>query len=142
MRIQSSAFQEKQAIPTKYTCDGSDVNPPLSISDVPADAEALVLIVDDPDAPGKTFLHWLVYNIEPQTEITEDSVPGLQGQNDFSRTGYGGPCPPGGEHRYYFRLYALDANLQLSEGADRSQVESAMEGHILDRAELMGVYAR
>jgi hypothetical protein len=142
MKITTTAFEPQRPIPTKYTCDGEDVNPELTIGDIPSEAKSLVLIVDDPDAPGKTWLHWLVYDIEPTTSISEDSVPGQEGKNDFSRTSYGGPCPPGGEHRYFFRLYALDTTLELGGGADRSTVEKAMDGHVLASAELMGTYSR
>lgn len=142
MTITTTAFDPQRAIPKKYTCDGEDVNPELSIGDLPSNAKSLVLIVDDPDAPGKTWLHWLVYDIEPTSSISENSVPGPQGKNDFGRTSYGGPCPPGGEHRYFFRLYALDTTLKLDAGADRRMVEKAMDVHVIARAELMGTYSR
>ncbi len=142
MILQSTAFQENDPIPQKYTCDGEDVNPQLNIDDIPDTAETLVLIVDDPDAPGKTWDHWLVFNIDPVSEIAEDSVPGKQATNDFNKEDYGGPCPPGGTHRYYFRLYALDTTLALEEGVSRNELEEAMQGHIVDEAELMGTYSR
>jgi len=142
MILQSTAFQENDPIPQKYTCDGEDVNPQLSIDDIPDNAESLVLIVDDPDAPGKTWDHWLVFNIDPVSEIVEDSVPGKQGQNDFDKEEYGGPCPPGGTHRYFFRLYALDTTLDLDDGVSRNELEEAMQDNIVDQAELMGTYTR
>lgn len=142
MRVHSPAFKERKPIPTKYTCDGSDVNPPLEISDTPSGAQSMVLTFDDPDAPAKTWLHWLVYDIPVTRTIAENSVPGTQGHNDFDRNDYGGPCPPGGEHRYYFRLYALDTKLGLPQGASRKDVENAMKNHVVAEAELMGVYAR
>ncbi len=143
MKLKSSQFEQGESIPTKYTCDGEDISPPFSIENVPEGAESLTLIVDDPDAPGQTWDHWVVWNISPDTEsIPEDSVPGTQGVNDFGKHDYGGPCPPDGEHRYFFKLYALDTKLDLNENSKKSEVEDAMEGHVLEEDELMGVYAR
>lgn len=142
MNIESPAFAPEGAIPRKYSCDGADKNPELQISEAPSEAKSMVLIVDDPDAPGGTFLHWLLYNIDPADRIPEDSAPGTEGANDFGKTVYGGPCPPSGTHRYYFRLYALDSALELSAGAAREQVEEAMKGHVLAEAQLMGTYSR
>jgi hypothetical protein len=142
MTIRSSAFSENESIPKKYSCDGENVSPPLELKELPRNTESLVLICDDPDAPGKTFLHWLAYDIEPTGSIAEGQSVGTEGKNDFGKNGYGGPCPPGGTHRYYFRVYALDAKLGIKPGASRSDVESAMSGHVLDQAELMGRYAR
>lgn len=122
MKITSPSFQENAFIPSKYTCDGENINPPLVISDVSADAKSLALIVDDPDAPVGTFVHWLVWNIPPRVgEIKEGSLPegSIQGTNDFGKKEYGGPCPPSGTHRYFFRLYALNQELNLPEGAKR-----------------------
>lgn len=143
MKISSPAFQHNQTIPSKFTCEGEDTNPALTISDVPPEAKSLALIVDDPDAPGKTWVHWVVYNI-PRTvrEIKEKSVPGKQGLNDFGRMNYGGPCPPSGEHRYFFKLYALDTELNFSEGISKNRLEEAMKGHILSQAELVGLYKK
>lgn len=142
MEIRSPSIEPGKPIPREFTCDGANRSPELSLSGVPGDAESLVLIVDDPDAPGSTFLHWLVYNIKPTESIPEGSAPGTEGSNDFGKNGYGGPCPPSGEHRYFFRLYALDTTLNLSPGASRREVERGMEGHVLAEAELMGVYSR
>jgi hypothetical protein len=142
MTIRSSAFSENESIPKKYSCDGENVSPPLELKELPRNTESLVLICDDPDAPGKTFLHWLAYDIEPTGSIAEEQSVGTEGRNDFGKNGYGGPCPPGGTHRYYFRVYALDTKLGIKPGASRSDVESAMSGHVLDQAELMGRYAR
>lgn len=150
MLIMSSAFQEGGMIPTKYTCDGQDISPPLSWSGVPDNARSLVLICDDPDAPMGTWVHWVVYNIPPeQTDfeegISKDSLAQkgiLQGTTDFRRQEYGGPCPPSGTHRYYFKLYALGTELKLGKGATKKQVEAAMKGKILVQAELMGRYSR
>lgn len=145
MRLESPAFAHNQPIPTKYTCDGEDVSPPLKIFDVPANAKSLALIMDDPDAPRGTWLHWTVWNIPPDTqEIAENSVPqgAVEGMTDFGRPGYGGPCPPSGTHRYFFKLYALDTMLNLPPGAKLSELEAAMSGHILAQAELIGLYSR
>lgn len=144
MKITSSAFQEGGNIPSKFTCDGADASPPLQIADVPSGAKSLVLIADDPDAPSGLFTHWAVWNISPQTtSISGGSTPkGVQGKNDFGKSGYGGPCPPSGAHRYYFRVFALDRELALPSGAKRSQLDAAMKGHIIAQGELMGRYAR
>ena len=144
MKITSSAFQEGGNIPSKFTCDGANTNPPLQIFDVPAEAKSLVLVMDDPDAPSGLFTHWAVWNISPQaTAIAEGSTPkGVQGTNDFGKSGYGGPCPPSGAHRYYFRVFALDRELDLRSGAKRSQLDAAMKGHVIAQGELMGRYSR
>ena len=144
MKITSSAFQEGGNIPSKFTCDGGNASPPLQIAGVPSEAKTLVLIADDPDAPGGLFTHWLVWNIPPQTNsIAEGSAPkGVQGTNDFGKSGYGAPCPPSGTHRYYFRVFALDRELTLPAGAKRSQLDGAMKGHVVAQGELMGRYAR
>ena len=144
MKITSSAFHEGGNIPSKFTCDGSDTSPPLQISGVPSEAKSLVLIADDPDAPGGLFTHWLVWNIPPQTNsIAEGSAPkGVQGANDFGKSGYRGPCPPQGTHRYSFKVFALDRELDLRSGAKRGQVDGAMKGHIIAHGELVGRYAR
>jgi hypothetical protein len=139
MILQSAGFSQEGRIPEKYTCKGKNVSPPLLIQDVPPTAQSLVLICDDPDAPGKTFLHWLVWDMDPQrAEIPEATEPGTAGTNDFGSAKYGGPCPPSGTHRYYFRLYALDSKLGLAPGASRREVERAMQGHVLAETELMG----
>ena len=143
MKIFSPAFQHNQTIPSKFTCEGEDLNPALVISDVPAGAKTLALIVDDPDAPMGMWVHWVVYNIPPTLpQISENSIPGKQGMNDFGRLTFGGPCPPSGEHRYFFKLYALDAALNLKEGVTKKQLEEAMQGHILSKAELVGLYRK
>ncbi|HEX3420821.1 MAG TPA: YbhB/YbcL family Raf kinase inhibitor-like protein [Candidatus Udaeobacter sp.] len=144
MKITSSAFHEGGNIPSKFTCDGSDTSPPLQISGVPSEAKSLVLIADDPDAPGGLFTHWLVWNIPTQTSsITEGSAPkGVQGANDFGKSGYRGPCPPPGAHRYSFKIFALDHELELRSGSKRSQVDAAMKGRVIAQGELVGRYAR
>ena len=144
MKITSSAFHEGANIPSKFTCDGSDTSPPLQIAGIPSGAKSLVLIVDDPDAPSGLFTHWLVWNIPPQTgSIAEGSAPqGVQGANDFGKSGYRGPCPPPGTHRYSFKIFALDRELELRSGAKRSQVDAAMKGHVIAQGELVGRYAK
>ncbi len=142
MQIHCPLFDINESIPKKYSCDGNNVNPPLKIQGLPEDTESLVLIVDDPDAPGGTFTHWVVYNIEPTDEIKEDTAPGIQGLNDFNVSNYKGPCPPDGEHRYFFKLYALDKELSLSKGADREKVISEMQNHIIESCNTMGRYRK
>jgi Raf kinase inhibitor-like YbhB/YbcL family protein len=151
MRLTSSAFQAGGAIPARYTCEGEDISPELSWKEAPDQAKSLVLILDDPDAPrAGGFTHWVVYNIPPSLGCVEENVPhqelvagfGLQGKNDRGTVGYTGPCPPSGEHRYFFRLFALDEQLDLPPGATPQQVASAMHNHELEVAELMGTYAK
>jgi len=145
MKIISSAFENNQLIPKKYTCDGENINPPLKIDNTPENAKSLVLILDDPDASLGTFTHWLIWNIDPKTtQIEENSVPqgAIQGLNDFGKNSYGGPCPPSGIHHYYFKLYAIDTLLDFSSSSKKSDLEKAIEGHVLDFAELIGIYQR
>jgi Raf kinase inhibitor-like YbhB/YbcL family protein len=145
MKIKSTAFGNDEMIPVNYTCDGEDINPPLTISGVPADAKSLVLIVDDPDAPAGTWLHWAVWNIDPAVmEIPENSLPAgaVEGETDFGTPGYRGPCPPSGIHHYFFKLYALDTTLELGVSATVQDIEEAMDGHILESAELVGLCER
>ena len=145
MRIESPSFQNNQPIPKKYACDGEDINPPLIVSDVPPEAKSLVLIVDDPDAPRGAWVHWTLWNIPPQPmEILENSVPNgaVEGLTDFGRSGYGGPCPPLGTHHYFFKLYALDTILIIPSSIRAGDLEKAIDGHILDQAELVGLYSR
>jgi Raf kinase inhibitor-like YbhB/YbcL family protein len=148
----SAAFRDGTGIPVKYTCDGGDVSPPLSWSGAPAETRGFALIVDDPDAPVGSWVHWVLYNLPAGVAELPENVAKVesldldgarQGRNDFRRPGYGGPCPPPGPaHRYFFKLYALDAPLTLKAGAQKKDVEAAMEGHVLATAELMGTYAR
>lgn len=152
MTLSSAAFPDRGAIPRRYTCEGEDISPPLAWSDVPPGSESLVLIVDDPDAPDPaapkiTWVHWLLYNLPPTTgELAEDLQtlpPGtLQGRNDWRKTGYGGPCPPIGTHRYFHKLYALDCVLADLGRPTKAQLESAMQGHVLAQAELIGTYCK
>ena len=145
MNLTSPDFSEGENIPERSTCDGKDISPTLKIDGIPKGAKSLVLIVDDPDAPGGNFTHWLIWNIVPDlTEIIANKLPAhaLQGVNDFGKSKYSGPCPPAGVHRYYFRLYALDTTLTLPQTSKRKVVDSAMKGHIVGDATLMGRYAR
>ncbi|MBI2541408.1 YbhB/YbcL family Raf kinase inhibitor-like protein [Candidatus Woesearchaeota archaeon] len=144
MKLASPAFQNNAAIPSEYTCDGSDLSPALLISDVPSNAKSLVLVMDDPDAPAGTWDHWAVFNINPSIkEITKGAEPGgTAGRNSWGRAGYGGPCPPSGTHRYFFKMYALDIMLGLPENSTKKELEKAMQGHIIAKAELMGTYKR
>src|SRR3989344_7618162 len=131
MELSSPAFNHKGTLPVKYTCQGKNINPPLKIREIPEKTKTLVLFIDDPDAPGKTWNHWIVFNIKPNPEVTENSVPGIQGKNSWGNSSYGGPCPPSGTHRYFFRLFALDIELDLAEEASREEVEKAMKSHII-----------
>lgn len=145
MKISSPAFKHNETIPSKYTCDGADVNPALVIERVPAEAKSLALIMDDPDAPRGTWVHWVVWNVNPKIkEITENTVPdgGKQGMNDFRKHDYGGPCPPSGTHRYFFKLYALDTILDIGPNTTKAQLESAMKNHIIAQTETIGLYKR
>jgi hypothetical protein len=142
LTVSSSAFENKQAIPRKYSCDADNVNPPLSITGIPVEAKSLVLIVEDPDAPMGLWIHWLVWNIPPNGIIKENSVPGTEGLNTARKHRYGGPCPPSGTHRYFFKVYALDAKLELPQNSGKKDVEKAMQGHVVAEGELMGVYSR
>ena len=141
----TTIFANNEKIPSKYTCDGENSAPELEISDVPIDAKSLVLIVDDPDAPMGTWVHWLLYNIPVSiTKIDAKNLPqeAKQGITDFGTVGWGGPCPPSGTHRYFFKLYAIDKALELPEGATKAQLENAIKDHIIEKAELIGLYKR
>lgn len=145
MKISSPAFPHNGRIPAKYTCDGKNVSPPLFFEDVPEGAKSLALIMDDPDAPAGTWVHWVLWDINPSVkEIKEASLPagGKEGINDFRKTRYGGPCPPSGTHGYFFKLYALDTTLDLKKDAKKSDLERAMHGHIISKAEVVGLYER
>ena len=145
MTITSPAFENAQAIPSQFTCDGDDAHPLLNIRDVPESAQSLALIMDDPDSPTGTWVHWTMWNIDPTaTQIAEGEVPegAVEGQTTFDKTGYGGPCPGSGTHRYFFKLYAIDVKLRLSSEADKAALAAALEGHVVAYADLMGTYMR
>lgn len=145
MKLTSSAFEHNQKIPTLYTCDGGNIHPPLAILGVPEGAKSLALIVDDPDAPGGTFTHWVIWNIHPDTTtITEGAVleKSQEGTNSAGQIGFYPPCPPSGQHRYFFTLYALDAKLGLDGKATKTDVEKAIAGHVMAQSLLVGVYSR
>lgn len=145
MTLTSPAFADGAAIPSKYTCDGADSSPPLAIAGIPAGTRSLALIVDDPDAPVGTWVHWVVWGIPPETrEIAENRLPAgaHQGRNDWKRNSYGGPCPPSGTHRYFFKLYALDIPLAIGADSTKKELERAMAGHVLVHVELKGTYRR
>lgn len=149
LSVSSRAFREGEKIPTKYTCDSQNVSPPLVWTEAPAGTQSFALIADDPDAPGGTFTHWVLFNLPPTNHELPEAIPAqsqlpngaLQGKNDFGKIGYGGPCPPPGRpHRYRFKLYALDRTLDLKAGASQKQVMDAMQGHILGQGQLTGTY--
>lgn len=151
LSLRSPIFQDGQKIPVKYTCDGQDMSPPLTWSEPPTGVQTFALIMDDPDAPGRVFTHWVIFNLPADTRELPEALPtagqlpsgALQGKNDFGKIGYGGPCPPSGPaHRYRFSLYALDQALDLPVSVSKGQVLKAMEGHILAQGLLTGVYQR
>ncbi len=150
MKLESTAFAADGLIPFKYTCDGTDISPPLSWNEPPVGTQSFALILDDPDAPVGIFVHWVLYDIPieirqlPERVAPQSTLPngGVQGKNDFGKLGYGGPCPPSGTHRYFFKLYALDRQLELEPGTTKNQLEVAMDGYILATAQLIGRYSR
>ncbi len=150
IKVTSTAFDESGMIPEKYTCDGMDISPQLAWANVPDGTKSFALICDDPDAPMGTWVHWVIYDIPANIRELKENIPvkekldngAKQGKNDWRNIGYGGPCPPGGTHRYYFKLYALDTELNLEPGNTKAELLKAMEGHILDQGELMGKYKR
>ena len=142
MKISSPDFKDNGFIPKKFSGEGQDINPTLIIENIPEGTQSLVLIVDDPDAPVGLWTHWVVYDMPVITAIAEDAIPGKQGLNTAGNLDYHGPMPPSGTHRYFFKIFALDKKLGLPEGVRREAVEKAMQGHILDKAEVMGLYKR
>jgi len=150
LKIKSSVFNEGEIIPQKYTCDGADISPPLAWDGAPVNTKSLALISDDPDAPMGTWVHWVIYNIPPAVKELPENIPptktlengAQQGTNDFGKIGYGGPCPPRGIHRYYFKLYALDKVLDNEPGLTKAELLKVMEGHIVAQGQLMGRYQR
>lgn len=149
MKLTSPVFENGQSIPAIYSRDGDNISPPLHWTDAPSSTKSFALIVDDPDAPSGVFTHWVIFNLPGQMQALDREVPegghygseAIQGRNDYGGIGYGGPQPPSGEHRYFFKLYALDKKLELAEGCSKEDVLNAMSGHVLDQAELMGLYA-
>ena len=142
LTITSPAFKPGEFIPRKYTCQGSDINPALHVEGIPEGTKSLALIVDDPDAPAGTWVHWVVWNIPVTSQIKEDSLPGEQGRNDFKRNSWGGPCPPSGTHRYFFKVFALNDSLKLPSSTTKDQLEAAMKDHVLAEGALMGKYTK
>lgn len=142
LEVTSEAFNDRTYIPTKYTCDGENINPPLFIKNIPLNTKSLVLIVDDPDALSGIWVHWLVWNIPPSSKIKERSIPGIEGMNDFRKQNYGGPCPSSGTHRYFFKVYALDDFIDLEQPATLADLEKVMSTHVMGFGELIGLYKR
>lgn len=150
MNLTTNAFENNHTIPSKYTCDGEDISPPLKISEIPENVESFALICDDPDAPMGTFVHWVMYNIPATAENIKENLPNsrvlpdgsMQGMTSFGKIGYGGPCPPSGTHRYFFKIYALDKSLQFDSAPTKAVLEKEMQGHIIGKAELIGLYKR
>lgn len=140
--VKSSVFEKNKLIPSKYTCDGENINPPLTVEGVPEKAKSLALIIEDPDAPAGLFIHWLIWNLPVAGTIEEHSAPGTEGLNSSKKRGYSGPCPPSGTHRYFFKVYALDTKLNVATLSEKEDVETAMQGHILAQGELMGLYRK
>ena len=142
MKLSSPEFEQKAFIPQRFTCQGKGVNPALIIEGIPEKAKSLALIMDDPDAPGGDFVHWVLYDIALTNRIEENTVPGKQGINSLGRIGYVSPCPPTGVHRYFFKIYALDKILNLNQGLSKSELEKEIAAHLLDKAELIGLYQK
>ncbi|QMT60997.1 MULTISPECIES: YbhB/YbcL family Raf kinase inhibitor-like protein [unclassified Legionella] len=146
MILESPAFVHNEFIPREYTCDGTDHSPPLVWSDIPKNTQSFVLIMDDPDAPMGLWVHWILFNVPPDCHELklETGIPSnaISAQNSWGKTGYGGPCPPKGTHRYSFKLYALDTSLTLGEHATKKEIETAMQNHIIEQTELIGKYSR
>jgi Raf kinase inhibitor-like YbhB/YbcL family protein len=150
LKVTSSAFKDGEAIPVKHTCDGKDISPPLQLASVPAGTKSLALISDDPDAPDGTWVHWVLFNLPPDTTTIEANIPtkaelsngAKHGRNSWGNAEYGGPCPPDGTHRYFFKVYALDTMLPVKKRAPMHKLEKAMKGHVLAKGQLMGTYSR
>jgi Raf kinase inhibitor-like YbhB/YbcL family protein len=142
LEVTSEAFNDRTYIPTQYTCDGENINPPLNVQNIPPHTKSLVLVVDDPDALSGIWIHWIVWNILPASKIKENSVPGIQGVNDFRKENYGGPCPSSGTHKYFFKVYALNDFIDLKQPATFSDLEKVMGPHVIGFGELIGLYKR
>ncbi len=142
LTVKSPSFENNGLIPSMYTCDGDDVSPALLIEGIPGETKSLALVVDDPDAPRGTWDHWVVWNIAPTDRIEENRVPGTEGLNTAGTHSYGGPCPPSGTHRYFFKVYSLDTKLTIPSSSRKKDLEKAMEGHVLAQGEIVGLYRR
>lgn len=142
INVSSAAFKGNEPIPIRFTCDGKNVNPALNIDHIPSETHTLAIIVDDPDAPSGNWVHWLMWNIPVTHHLKEDYAPGIQGINDFGKNTYGGPCPPKGMHRYFFKVYALDCQVGIPTNSKKETLEKAMAGHILGFGQLIGLYKR
>ena len=142
LEVRSVAFSHNGHIPLQYTCEGENFNPQIEVGNVPDGTESLALIMEDPDAPRGLFVHWLLWNLPPRSPVAEKTNQGISGRNNFGKTGYGGPCPPSGTHRYFFRAYALDRSLDLETGAEKDLLLEAMKDHVLATGELMGLYCK
>jgi Raf kinase inhibitor-like YbhB/YbcL family protein len=148
IKLTSFAFADSQPVPRQYTCNGINISPPLEWTGIPKSAKTIAIVADDPDAPGGTWVHWVIYNLPADTIGMVENLPttedlkggGFQGTNDFEKIGYGGPCPPSGTHRYFFKIYSLDTELPLKAGATKVEVEKAMAGHVVAQGQLMGTY--
>ena len=140
--VTSDSFERNEYIPKKYSCQGDNINPFINYSNFPSETKTIALIMDDPDAPGGIFTHWIMWNIDADQAIQENSQPGIQGKNSKNEIGYTGPCPPSGTHHYHFKIFALDKKLDLPEGSSRSDLENAIHGHILAWGELIGLYRK
>jgi Raf kinase inhibitor-like YbhB/YbcL family protein len=140
LTVTSPDFEHEGEIPERFTCDGEDANPAFSIQGIPQGTKSLVIIMEDPDVPLTTFSHWVVWNIPPQETIAANSIPGIQGRNSLGKSAYLGPCPPGGTHRYFFKIYALNTMLNIDEDSNKRKLEAAMENNILAKGEIMGWY--
>jgi Raf kinase inhibitor-like YbhB/YbcL family protein len=142
LTVSSPAFAPGELIPATYTCEGKNISPPLTIKNIPSDAKSLALVIEDPDATSGLFVHWIVWNIQPKEIIPENSVPGIEGKNGYSRAKYFGPCPPSGTHRYFFRVFALDTILSIPAGSEYDRLKKAMQKHILAKGEVIGLYSK
>jgi len=142
LMVRSIAFGHNGNIPLQYTCEGENFNPPIEISNIPRETETLALIMEDPDAPRGIFVHWVLWNLSPHSLIAERTNQGTSGRNSFGKIGYGGPCPPSGTHRYFFRIYALDNSPELDRSTDKDKLLDAMRGHVIAEGELMGLYCK
>ncbi|MEJ2240943.1 MAG: YbhB/YbcL family Raf kinase inhibitor-like protein [Candidatus Bathyarchaeota archaeon] len=140
LSVKSSVFGNGKKLPLKYTCDGEGINPPLVVEDIPSGAKSLVLVIQDPDAPSGDFIHWLVWNISPNGKIEENSIPGIEGRNSSGKIHYSSPCPPSGTHRYIFKVFAIDSNVELQDGATKKELDRSIHDHIIAEGEIIGFF--